>query len=285
MARTITEIKNTITTAFMANETIAGYYGFAVGASFTETFSLVSFENMLFDVIAYAHYFHEQIFSQHTTEINEKIRTQKIGRLPWYREMALLFQYGYNLVPDYDYYDNTGLTVEQIETSKIIKYAAVAEAEQSNTVIIKISGENAPVTDEQREAFEDYVNEWKIAGTDIRIINYLPDRLYLNIQVKRDAEILTAEGMSVANGNYPVQDAINEYLTELPFNGELKLSALIDKLQVINGVIDATVFSAQTSWIDPAIDDYGTPVEVTVSTIPESGYFEVVTFDDIEYVV
>jgi hypothetical protein len=285
MARTRQQIKDSITTQFMANETLAVRYGFPVGAIFEEHFSIVSIENFLFEIVATAIYLHEQIFAQHTIEIDEIIRNQKTGRLPWYREMALKFQYGFNLVADRDYYDNTGIDDALVASSKIIKYAAANEAEQSSRVILKIAGSDGPVTDEQKTAFAAYVDEFKIAGTEVTIINYLPDRLYLSIQVKRDAQVLTETGMSALNGNYPVNEAIEEYLTELPFNGELKLSALVDKIQLVPGVLDVTVLSAETAWINPEVNDYGEPQPVFIAKIPESGYFEVVTYDNIAYVV
>jgi hypothetical protein len=86
-------------------------------------------------------------------------------------------------------------------------------------------------------------------------------------------------------GGYPVTEALKEFMKELDFNGELRLSALVDKLQVIPGVLDATVLSAKSSWIDPALNGYGTPQPILISKVAVSGYFEIVTFDNINYVV
>ena len=74
-------------------------------------------------------------------------------------------------------------------------------------------------------------------------------------------------------------------MKELDFNGELRLSALVDKIQSVPGVKDATLISAESSWIDPASNGYGTPQPIFISKIAESGYFEIVTFDTIAYVV
>lgn len=81
----------------------------------------------------------EKIFDQHRKEISEQIRTQKIFSLPWYRDMALMFQYGFTLVYERDYYDNTGKTDEEISQSKIVKYAAISEID--NVLILKIATE------------------------------------------------------------------------------------------------------------------------------------------------
>lgn len=292
MARTRIQIKSEITTAFMANEVFASRYGFAVGASFESTFSLVSIENILIEIVALAHFIHESFFDKHDKEVKEMLNNEKAGGLPWYRTMALRFQFGFNLKGDTDKFDNGTATAEQIEASKIIKYSAVNEVSDNNgsRVIIKIAGEENGVltnfTDEtQVEAIVNYFKRIKIAGTTLTIINYRADKLYLTMQIKRDALVLNESGMSILNGGYPVNDALKEFMKELDFNGELRLSALVDKIQAVQGVIDATLFSAQSAWINPNVGDYGDPQPISISKIAESGYFEIVNFDNINYVV
>ncbi|MFE3868689.1 nucleotidyltransferase [Flavobacterium sp. LS2P90] len=290
MGRTKTQIKSEITTPFMANENLAYKYGFSVGASFDAEFSLLSLENILFEIMALALFVHEQFFDQHAREVNERLANEKAGTLPWYRTMALRFQYGFDLVQDKDYFDNGNATITQIEDSKIIKYAAINEAEDSSRVILKIAGEvNGVLTDfddpAQVEAIEAYINEIRVAGVEVTIINYKADKLYLNLRIKRDVLLFTETGMDKLVGNYPVNEALQEFMKELKFNGELRLSALIDKLQLIPGVLDATLLAAESSWIDPALSGYGVPQPIFISKVAESGYFEIVTFDNISYVV
>ncbi|MEG3977311.1 hypothetical protein QT970_22200 [Microcoleus sp. herbarium8] len=242
-------------------------------------------------VIASAIFIHEGFFDQHTKEVNERLANQKAGTLPWYRYMALQFQYSFALIQDKDYFDNSNATKENIQASKIIKYAAVNESDIESRVIIKIAGEtNGTLSDftdpNQVEAIEAYFAEIKWPSK-ITIINYKADKLYLNIQIKRDALRLSADGMDKGpnGGNYPVIEALQEFMKELDFNGELRLSAMVDKLQRIPGVLDATVLSAQSAWIDPLLNGYGVPQPFNISKVAESGYFEIVTFDNISYVV
>jgi len=241
-------------------------------------------------IIAVAIWLLEGFFDKHRAEVDNKILNQKSGRLSWYRTMALQFQFGFDLVPDKDYFNNGNATAEQIAASKIIKYAAVNEATESSRVILKIAGEVGgvlvPFTNPaQVQAIAYYVNEFRIAGVNVTIVNYAADQLYLNLQIKRDALLIDANGLSIANGNYPVNDAIAKFMKELPFNGELRLSALVDKLQLIPGVIDATVLSAQSAWINPQTNGYGTPQPIFISKVAESGYFKVVNYNSIAYVV
>lgn len=289
MARTTEAIKEEMTTAFMSNETLQVSYGFAPGSVFEDTFSLVSIENIWFEIVAFCIWTLEVLFDFHKIEVDEMILNQKSGTPPWYRTMALRFQYGFYLVPDKDYFDNAGATEEQIEASKIIKYSAVEESDDESRMIIKIAGETNGVLHEftdptQIEAVERYFKDIKWPGK-ITIINYKADQLYLAIQIQRDPLVLDANGMSILNANYPVIEAIQQFLKELPFNGELKLSAMVDKLQKISGVLDATILSASSAWIKSDGSGFENPQPILISTIPVSGYFKVVDFNGISYVV
>lgn len=284
MARTLTQIHNAILQDIASNAVLA--------AALTSN-SLYAIFRLFTFIIASAIFIHEGFFDQHSQEINTMIYNQKSGRVSWYKTMALNFQYGFDLVQDKDYFDNGNATQEEIEASKIIKYSAVNESDNESRVIIKIAGETdgslSHFTDlNQVEAIEAYFKEIKWPGK-ITIINYKADKLYLNIQIKRDPLRLTHDGMDKGpdGGNYPVVEALKEFMKELDFNGELKLSAMVDKMQGIPGVLDATVLSAQSAWIDPLLegDGYGVPQPINISKVAESGYFEIVTFDTISYVV
>lgn len=289
MARTITEIQNEIFEGITANENLAGL----------NSQSKVAIYRLMVFVVSFGIWSLERLFDIHYKEIDTKLLEQKSGTLPWYRTMALAFQYGFTLLPDSDKFNNGTATEEQIEASKIIKYAAVNEAQDSSRVILKIAGEVEGVLTDfddlaQVEAIEQYINEIRVAGVQVTIINYKADKLYLNLQIKRNVLLLGEDGIKLGydGGNYPVNEALQEFMKELDFNGELRLSALIDKIQLVPGVLDATLMSAKTAWIDPALGGYGTPQPISISKIAESGYFEISpptpeggAFDGIVYVV
>jgi hypothetical protein len=280
MARTTIEIQNVILTDIASNEVLSQKLD---STSKVAVYRLFSF------IIASAIWVLEKLFETHYLECRQLISDQKNGRKSWYRTLALNFQYGFDLVTDKDYFVNGNATTEQIEASKIVKYAAVAEPDDESRIIIKIAGETngflSPITPEQKEAFQAYIKDTKWAGTKTTVINYLPDRLYLNIQIKRDALVLDNSGMSILNANFPVNEAIQEFMKELPFDGDLMSSALVDKLQIVPGVLDATVVSAESAWINPDIGGYDIPQPIFISKIPVSGYYEIVSFDNISYVV
>ncbi len=282
------EIKQQITDAFMQNVYIQAAYGLQPGQSFSDVFSLVSFENILFDIISYAIALLSQFMLWHRKQIDEQIATQKTGRLPWYRYMILQYQHGFNLLPGSDKFDNTGATPDQIAASKIIKYAAVVESDDRKKIIIKIAGENngelQPIDTSYIPAVEHYVDRFKYAGTRVNIINFLPDLLYLTLDIYYNPLVLDGNGRSIRYGNKPVEEAIQSYMKELPFNGELVLAHLIDKLQAVEGVEIPHLLVAKSSWIDTG-GGYSTPQPIDVKKVPVSGYFKVPNFDNINYVV
>ncbi|AUS06489.1 nucleotidyltransferase [Pseudotamlana carrageenivorans] len=249
--------------------------------------SAVAIFRLIAYIVAVSIHMLELMFYQHKSEVSELLYNQKSGRLPWYRYMALKFQYGFDLLPDSDEFDNTGATTTEIESSKIIKYAAVNEGDQQGVIVVKIAGESngvlAPITAQEQTSVEAYFEEIKYAGSRINIINFLPDQLYLTIQIFRDPLVLDSNGNSILNGGRPVETAINEFMKELPFDGELILQSLVDKLQVIEGVKIVNLLEVKSSWIENG--SYGTPSLITVKRIPESGYFEIVNFSNITYVV
>ncbi|WP_395974287.1 nucleotidyltransferase [Chryseobacterium cucumeris] len=253
------------------------------------TSKVAIWRNMLW-VFAFLIWTHEQIFASHKQEVAKMIEEEKAHTPRWYRTMSLAFQYGFSLLLDSDQFDNANHSDEEIENSKIIKYCAVSESEDESRLIIKIATESGlilqPITEEQKTAFEFYISEVRDAGVQTTVINYLPDKLQLFFKIKRDPNVLDANGVSILKGNEPIKEALQQFLKELPFNGELVLNKLVDKLQVIEGVINPHLITVKTAWIDPDAGNYGNFETIEISKIPVSGYF-VIDFEnsDIDYVV
>jgi hypothetical protein len=287
MARSIADIKNEMTSSFMANERNAQSYGFVVGSMFKDEFSIVSFENIFFDIISFSIWVLENLFDTHKKEVDDIIEAKMPHRPSWYRTKAKAFQYGFALIMDTDNYDNTGYTDDQVLDSKIIKYAAVTPS--AGQILIKIATETAgvlaPITAGQKASFDAYILEIADCGVKYIVVNHLPDILLLNIQIYRNPLVLDSTGMSILNGNYPVEDAINEYMKELPFNGELVLAHFIDKLQKAEGVVIPHLVNAESQAIDINTNQYLAAEPINVKTVPVSGYFTIPNFNNVSYVV
>ncbi|CAD0007565.1 nucleotidyltransferase [Flavobacterium salmonis] len=285
MARTIEAIQKEMFDAIAANENLTAL----------NSPSKVAIYRLWVFIISYKHWFLETLFDTHKKEVEDIIEQKFPHRPSWYRSKALAFQYGFDLGTDFDLiadtdkYDNTGFDPDIVENSKIIKYSAVTK--NGGQLLIKIASESAgvlaPITIPQKAAFDAYIEEITDCGVKYIVINKEPDILILNIQIFRDPLVLDENGMRILSdggGVYPVEDAILEYMKELPFNGELVLAHLVDKLQLVEGVKIPNIVNAETQIMD-SNGVYGTPQPITVKTVPDSGYFKVLNFDNVTYVV
>lgn len=282
MARTINQISDSIIARIVSEPKLAGL----------TSYSKTSVWGLIVYCVSFGIWVLETLFDTHKAEIDTALANQKKGSKLWYRNMALAFQYGFDLIADTDQFDNTGYTPEQIEASKIIKYAAVTESDAESRLIIKVATENAdevlaPINETQKLAFDYYIDEINYAGVKYTIINYAPDRLQLNLTIKIDPKVIDTSGtkilMSATDvGTKPVETALAEFMKELPFDGKLVLNALIDKLQAVEGVVNPILNSASTSWIDVNTQGYGSMQSIYGEVLPVAGYFTW-SLDNVEY--
>ncbi|SHG98173.1 hypothetical protein SAMN05443549_109107 [Flavobacterium fluvii] len=279
MARTITEIQNTMFTAIATDANLA---------SLTST-SRVAIYRLFVFVVAYAIWLLEVLFDVHKTQIDTALYEQKSGTARWYRNMALSFQYGFDLLYDSDKFDNAGYTIDQIEASQIVKYCSVKESFESNKLTIKVAGENgnllAPLTAPQLESFNEFMQEIKYAGVRLNIVNNPVDKLVLIMAIYRDVLVIDENGNSILDGGKPVETAIKAYMKALPFDGELVLNDLIANLRTVPGVDNAHIFNATSSHWNSVGLGFSDFAPINVRTTPTSGYFEIVNFDNVSYVV
>lgn len=279
MARTVEQIHQEILSNIAQNEYLA-----TLNSS-----SKVAIYRLFAYVVAMSIWVLETLYDKHKIEMDGLILEQKSGTANWYKNLAMRFQFGFDLVTDSDKYNNTGIDDEVIEASKIVKYCSVKRSFESSRLIIKIASQEGDnliqLTPQQLESFTQYMDETGYEGDKLLIVNNPADLLQLNMVVYRDPLVLDFNGMSILNANKPVELAIRQYLKELKFNGEFVVNDLIEKLRTVPGVINAHIVVASSSHFNTIIDDYSDYSIIDVKVIPESGYFELLNFDSISYVV
>lgn len=242
MARTISEIKKSMTEQYLADPVIREKYGLSDGDSFDDKFSKVSLENILFSVVATAIYALESIFDYFRADVENKINNSIVATIPWYHEKCLSFQHGDALV----YNDTTKeYSYETIDESKrIIKYAAVRE--NGNGVEVLVSGDDngTPVCieDDVLTAFKSYLNTIKPAGILTVVKSYEPDSIWIEMNVQYDTMILNSDGSLITDSSvFPVEDAVKKYVAGIAYGGIFNKTKLMDAVQSVNGVKDAIV--------------------------------------------
>lgn len=290
MARSIEEIKNSMTNAFISNSDIQSLYGLDPSATYEEQFSIVSFENIFFGVLALIAWTIESIFDTHKNEVTTLINEQKVPTLNWYRNLALSFQYGFNYDELNRIFLNGTATADEIELSKVIKYCSVNDNLVQNDVLISMkiateqNGEIVPIADNVKDSFVEFIKRTKAAGDNVVVVNYQPDILLLQFKIAYNPLLLLPDGMSILTGKYPVQETIKNFLKNLPFNGEFTVQDLREAIVKTEGVTKIQELSVQSKWITPGVG-YGQFQPIGISKIPRSGHFKIEDWSGIEYII
>lgn len=280
MARSLEVIHNEILQSIASNSNLVQLNS----SSKSAIYRVISF------IFSFSIYSLEVLFDIHTAQIDTALYEQKSGTLRWYRNMALAFQYGFDLITDSDKFNNGEASEEEIIASKIVKYCSVKETQESNKLFIKIAsaddnGVLSPINATQLYAFTAYINEIRYAGVRIQVVNNPADILALTMAVYRDPLVIDANGNSILNGGKPVEAAIMSYLQNLPFDGELIINDFIAYLRAVPGVVNVNIISITSSFLDITTNTFTTPNEINVGVIPSAGYFTINDFSNITYVV
>ena len=270
MARTKKEIKAQITGSFMANETLAIQYGFDSNVSFEEQFSTFSFENILFELFAFILMFHEQI-------VDKNAENSRPHTIDWYRTQVLNFIDGAGLIwQDGQFqFDLSEISVGGVEERMVVKKCAIEE-QANGSLMIKVSGENGPIEEDELVRLQAYMKAIKDAGNKLKWRNAIADDLLANLTVYVDPLIIDLETgalLDVEDDIYPVHDAIYGYLNNLEFNGAFVKTKFIDAIQAAEGVLDVQINSLQWKYGGNSFSDFGRYV------VPYAGYFAIAEND------
>jgi hypothetical protein len=266
MARTIAEIKESMTADFMRNADLARAYGFETGAAFSSHFSKVSIESLLFYIVACAMWVLESMFDKHKVDVERRIEEILPHRPKWYRDRMLAFMKDKPLVTDTDYYDTGGMSDDQIEAARVVKYAAVTESTDASLLTIKVAtdagGVRGPLDADTEMQLRAYIAEVKDAGVRVNLVNQTPDVFDCEVDVYYDA-VLLPQAVSAA-----CLERIKNYIENLSFNGEYSNMSLVDELQGIEGVRIVEMCAAVAH-----ISGESTPTAINARFTPAAGYF------------
>lgn len=238
MARSVSEIKKTMTDAFMADATIREKYGLSVNDTFSSKFSSVSIENILFFIVAACCHVLEVLFDNHKSDVEEKISMAVVASVPWYYKMALAFQYGDSLIlndrtQQYEY-----ATID--ESKQLVKYAAVRDKGTSVQILVSGDQGGSPValSNDVLAVFKQYMNRVKVAGVILNITSNPSDSVTVTATITIDPLVLNENGELLSDGSKPVEEAITSYLKHIIYGGTFNKTKLVDVIQAVEGVVD-----------------------------------------------
>jgi hypothetical protein len=249
MARTIQEIYDSI---IAEKETRAELLNLQPAPDTSQTFlddltstSKVAIWRLLFYTVAFAIWVHEKLFDEHTAAVNALAADLITGTARWYQLEMFKFQFGDTLL----FIDGKFQYAIEDLNAQIIKRSAVQV--NGTQVIIKvakldITDNPIPLSIAELTAFTEYVNQIKFAGTNTLIVSNDADLLKIEYQVFYDPLVMDASGGLLSDPLVkPVEDAINNYISNLPFDGNLVLTNLTDAVQAAEGVVDPVIGVAE----------------------------------------
>ena len=282
MARTFNEIQQTILTArdqaasLSALEVLTTAEQDLSGANST---SKVSIWRLWVWIFAFCLWVHEQI-------VERNALNSRPQNLPNFRQVVLNFLDGLSLVwiDGAFSYDTTG--VPDVEARRIIDRCAVLESDDGE-LVVKIATDAAgvlqPVTPAQEVRVLEYLQQIKVPGVRIRLINETPDLLKMTLTVYVDPliiDLVDGRLLNTVETIFPVRAAIQSYLGNLEFNGafvrdhfraEVKAAVgiglvVIDSLQ---WQADAFPFTDMGEWKIPEAGYYAiNDADLTINYLP-----------------
>lgn len=246
MARSIREIKKSMTDMFMADADIREKYGLAGSQDFESAFSRVSVESILFFIVASAAYVLETLFDRFKTDVDAKISTAVLATIPWYHQVCLEYQHGDDMV--FDETTQQFAYAEIYESRRVVKFAACRDI--GGGVYVLVAGESPEgrpeaLSNDVLTAFEAYLRKRKPAGVLLEVHSYDPDDIRLALKVQYDPMLLSSDGSLISDPSVkPVEDAVNGYLAGIVYGGVFNKTRLVDAVQAAEGVKDVVLTTA-----------------------------------------
>ncbi len=253
MARSISEIQASIVAAKAADSTLAGL----------TSSSQVAIWLLWTWVVATCQWTLENLFDAHKSEVTGILAAQRPHTLQWYVTKAKAFQYGDTLPADSDVYNPIDSSVMIVANAAAVELAGMVRIKAA-----KLSGGVlAPLSSGERTALTAYMGRVKDVGIRLQCTSGAPDDFRLALGVFYDPLILDNSGARLDGTRAtPVQDAVNAFLDNLPFNGLFVLNYLIASLQAVEGVrIGEVVYCAARYGSLPY-------TAIAFEYVPDAGY-------------
>lgn len=283
MARTISEIANGMKVEFVRNETLrnafglTGYDSNAVESElvtyYNSNFSMVSVETCLIYAVATCVALVENMMDWFTEDVDTTIGRERYGHTGWFENVAKNFQYNGNA--DFELDESTGIYGIENSEYKIIRHASCEDSGYG--VKLKVAkgedGNLSPLSLDEKTAFEAYIRRMKPAGIPVTVVSMNADTLSLKMTVYYDPTVFTE-----VNALNRVKEVINEYLTDIDFNGEFVTMLMVDQLQAVSGLDIIEVDEAKALY---AGYDY-IRIDYDARYTPVSGYMKLANDEDNE---
>ena len=229
MARSINTIKQVIITEKNAQSTINSIQLAEEGGS------RVGVLNQVADVVAISQNIHEQLFDTFKTEV-ESIATNAIpGTAAWVQSKVFEFQYDATTSQYVEIIDFVPAYAVVDESLRIITRCSVLTL-GNGRIQVKVAKSDPPVplAGAELTALTQYLENILPAGPYLTVTNLDADKLYIDANIYYD-------GQYIDSIQATVEEALNNYLAVLPFDGTVMVSKIQDTIQAVAGVKDVVI--------------------------------------------
>jgi|GEM_PF-907039 len=223
-----------------------------------------SFWMMWIDIIAFISYILHGNWINYKQQLDEVYRRTVSHNGYWYAAKAKEFQYGDNLQA------SNGPVVYPVidESKRIVTASAVKDFDGGLIIKVAKSGSNGlePLSNMELAAFNGYMKNISDSGVPISVVSQNPDLLKVEIDIFYDPII----PLSILRNN--IEQAINSYINNLPFDGVFRRTKLVDAIQLVEGVKDVKINLCEASTNYTGTPSFN-PVPVLYETI--AGYMNI----------
>lgn len=225
MARTIDEIQQEIINKIESTTELSGL----------TSQSTRSIWRLFTRVVAYIISLFEQKNDIFKAEIEDLINVSIPNTTAWTQNRVFKFQYDAT-TPQVVTLENLIPTYPAINDDLKIVTRCSVKVDLSNNVRVKVAKNEPPeaLTSTERDSLQDYVNVIGTAGINYIVSTSNSDKLFVNADIYYQGQF-----SSIIADN--VVEAIESYLSDIPFDGQVLMSDLERTIRTVTGVKDVVL--------------------------------------------
>lgn len=211
MARTIAEIKQEMTDAFMASADVRERYGLTSSDTFDAAFSKVSIESLLFYTVAAAMWVLEKIFDTHRADVDAALEARQPCTARWYRDQILALR---------DLQGNPYAT-------------ACSVRGEGSGILVKVQqgplGDRRQCTEQQLQGINAWLSLNHEAGVPYSYRSAPPDILDGAVTVYYDPRAIDTPADTV-------RETLSALLSDVPYDGVISVNDMTMALLAVEGI-------------------------------------------------
>jgi hypothetical protein len=188
-------------------------------------------------IVAAAIYYFEVLQDIFKTELETIIDNAPVGTDGWVQSKSFEFQYSATVAQVVAVDLNTWvISYPIIDTSLQIITRCSVKTLPNKVVSVKVAKSDPPValSGGELSSFQGYLDEISFAGVQYNSVSLTSDKLFLEASIYYDGQYSTVISSTVIA-------AINTYLANIPFDGDVRIVSLKDAIQAVPGVKDIVI--------------------------------------------